>query len=40
MAKIPVAGYLMQLYNAYTLYLLSFHEGASWQVRSPLVAVT
>lgn len=25
-------GYLMQLYNAYTLYLLSFHEGASWQV--------
>jgi hypothetical protein len=23
----------LQLYNAYTLYLLSFHEGASWQVQ-------
>ncbi|KAK7602482.1 hypothetical protein V9T40_008071 [Parthenolecanium corni] len=26
------AGYAFQLYNAYTLYKLSFHEEASWQV--------
>lgn len=28
------AGYAFQLYNAYSLYKLSFHEEASWQVRS------
>lgn len=31
------AGYVFQFYNAYTLYKLSYHEEATWQVCTELL---